>query len=61
MAIQHPEPAAYTVEARVSFCLVDDVLQIVTDDKDPVPGPHFSLVPLAQELQPNTVEDSDQM
>lgn len=50
MAIQHPEPAAYVVEARVPFCLVDDVLVMVTSDGDPAPGPHFSLVSSIQEL-----------
>lgn len=45
MALKHPEPAAYTVQARVSFCLVDDVLEIITSDGDPSRGPNLSLVP----------------
>jgi hypothetical protein len=38
MATCHPEPAAFTVNPKVPFCLIDDILPIVDQDRTPENG-----------------------
>lgn len=38
MATRHLEPAAFTVNQRVPFCIIADVLEVVTRDDLPGPG-----------------------
>lgn len=42
MVTRHLEPAAFAVEPKVAFCVLDDVADIVDQDELPGPGMHLS-------------------
>jgi hypothetical protein len=50
MVTRHLEPAAFAVNLKVPFCVLDDVVKVVDQDPLPDPGLH-SLIATPREAE----------
>src|SRR5207248_2656751 len=52
MTTRHLEPAAFTIDAKVPYCVLSDVLEVVTQNELPGPGLHGSSMKPTAECDP---------